>query len=103
MFFDTALLRRVSLVCLLLSAVVLTGCRGRIVSRAKVDPEAESIPVPVPDVPTLIGFLSDPDPDVRFYAAVELARKGPQAEPAVEALTKALSDGRGNVRSSAAD
>ncbi len=41
----------------------------------------------------LIKALVDPDDEVRFNAALALARLGPAAAPALEALAEALYDG----------
>src|SRR5262245_28308486 len=84
-----------------LAVVVLAGC-GRRGSRTEIDLGSGSVSLAQPDVETLIPAASDPDPDIRSWAVLELARLGPKAEPAIPALTKALADDHPNVRSSAA-
>jgi len=54
------------------------------------------------DLPKLIGLLEDRDSAVRYWAAVALGALGPEAAPASEALTRALTDPGPNVRFAAA-
>ena len=49
-------------------------------------------------VPALQELLADEDAQVRFDAAYGLARRGPEAAPATEALVAALDDGNRYVR-----
>src|SRR5947209_20193834 len=86
------------LVCAVMAALTVAGC-GR--SRSRVDLDSET-QMPRLDVEALTEALSDPDPAVRFAAALDLAREGEKAAPAVAALTKLLSDRDENVRSTAA-
>jgi uncharacterized sulfatase len=51
----------------------------------------------------LISSLDDQDVPVRYWAATGLAALGPDAEPASEELTKALTDAAPNVRFAAAE
>jgi hypothetical protein len=53
---------------------------------------------PPPPVHVLLERLFDADPAVRREAAKQLARHGPAAEPALDALTQALSDPDRGVR-----
>jgi uncharacterized sulfatase len=53
-------------------------------------------------IPKLIELLGTPDAAVRYWAAVALGALGREAEPAADALHKALSDSSPNVRFEAA-
>jgi len=48
--------------------------------------------------PALIRSLTDPEPVVRVYAALRMNPRGPNKEPAIAALTRALSDSATTVR-----
>ena len=54
-------------------------------------------------VPALEKLLADDDDQVRFDAAYGLARRGPEAGPATEALVAALEDGNRYVRNHSAE
>ena len=54
-----------------------------------------------PAVPGLIRALSDPDSNVRFYAAQGLGRMGPDAAATIPALEKMLQDEDQSLRRAA--
>ena len=74
----------------LCAGVVLLAGAG-CARRKAVIPEPE-VAVGRPNVSALVAALDDPDPDIRFYAVMELAREKANAAPAVDRLTKLLSD-----------
>src|SRR4051794_2404314 len=90
-----------SLLVLLFGLVLVAGC-GRRTTFSIPDGEATTASLPEPELDSLIAGLSDSDPDVRFFSALTLGRKGTKAREAVPDLTKILADTSENVRASAA-
>jgi N-sulfoglucosamine sulfohydrolase len=85
---------------------------GRAYEAVRVDPgqyplerilaAADLVGTGPPSVPKQTEMLSDPDPTVRFWAAVGLTAQGSAARPAREALRQALEDDQPSVRATAA-
>jgi len=63
---------------------------------------AELVGSPQDKLPEMLGFLADSDPAARYWAIVALTALQDKAEPAADALTRALADPHPNVRFAAA-
>src|SRR5262245_5850073 len=72
-----------------LCALLAPGCRGKAPYEGKSAADLERM-------------LGDPDPKVQVQGAVGLSRLGPEARPAVKALTEALKNPQPLVRQNAA-
>src|SRR4051794_36365321 len=88
-------MRRLAVLGLLGVLGMLAGC-GRSTSVRVVVPEETTA------VADLAEALGDPDEEVRYAAAVDLARFGPEAKQAVPGLVKLLGQGSAFARASAA-
>ncbi|MFO0875928.1 MAG: HEAT repeat domain-containing protein [Gemmataceae bacterium] len=94
---------------LALALMVVTGCARRPGSRVEVDASAMALADPSAEV--LIETAGDTDPDVRFWAILNLSRQAsrPGAEgnaaldEAIPLLTQALFEENANLRSTAAE
>jgi hypothetical protein len=94
---------------LALALMVVTGCARRPGGQVEVDARALALADPSAEV--LVEAAGDPDPDVRFWAMLNLARQAtrPEAESngaldeAIPLLTQALFEENANIRSTAAE
>ena len=80
------------------AVAALAGDPSEFVRRNAADALGTMSGRPEAAVPALRQLLADDDAQVRFDAAYGLARRGPEAAPATEALVAALDDGNRYVR-----
>ena len=80
------------------AVAALAGDPSKFVRRNAADALGTMQGRPEAAVPALQQLLADDDDQVRFDAAYGLARRGPEAAPATEALVAALDDGNRYVR-----
>jgi len=104
--FRATWLRRATFLLLVLTFALSVGCRKRTSVRDEPEDSAPPPRLTEPELSEAIAYLSNSDPDERFFAAVTLVRlcerQGEKAASAVDALRVALRDSDENTRGAAA-